>query len=342
MKVNILTKHRVGGPKIWGRDLVAMLNESCIDASHICRLKNLLTSPFYQDADIVHTTVPICYKLWRTPVVLTLHGDYIAEGHVSGSDNISNMVYNILQRLYPLAVKKADVITTPSQYLKERLGLDEAVVIPNAIFPERFKSVEHAEKTAINLVTVTKFYFKDKADGIVDIIAILDRVQRNTDKNINYTVIGGGHYLEKVKEKAKDFCVDVKFTGMIPNPKDFLERSDIFTYYSYHDNSPIVILEAMACGLPVITNNVGAVSEEIENGKDGFIAESNEGYIEYLLDMIEVCKERQKIGGNARKSIEEKFNWHTIVKRYIEIYGDLLEDSDNCICLPPRSRRALR
>jgi len=308
MKINILTPIRKGGPYNWGKCVTYLLNKKEFIAEHVHGLKQLLISPIYQNADMIHTTVPVTYRLWRKPTILTIHGEYPIEK-------------NIWRHFYPIAIKKADVITTPSKFLKERLNLTDAIVIPNAIFPEKFYPIKHLDKHTINLLTITKFYFKDKGESVLNIIRILENIQKNTDKMINYTIVGGGAYLEQVMEKAKDYKnVNVKFTGMVSNPKEFLEKSDIFLYYSNHDNFPIVFLEAMACGLPIVTNNVGATSEIIENMKNGYVAKDDKWYSEYLLNLIESPKIRQKIGENSRKAVENKFNWNKIINEYINIY----------------------
>ena len=310
MKINILTPVHKGGPYNWGRDLAYLLNKKGFVANHVHKLKEVLISPFYQNADIIHTTVPLTYKFWRKPVVLTVKGDY----------TIEKRKWRVL---YPLAIKKADVITTPSHFLKEKLNLYDPIIIPNAIFPERFKVVKHSEKDVINLVTVTKFAFKDKSEGVLNMIKILEKIQKITDKQINYTLIGGGLYLERLKEKTKKYDTNVKFTGFLDNPKEILEKSDIFIYYSVHDNFPNAILEAMASGLPVITNNVGAVHEIIETGKDGYVAEYDKDYQECLLSLLDDYKIRARLGQNARKTVEEKFDWNIIVNDYISIYEKL-------------------
>ena len=310
MKINILTSVHKGGPYNWGRDLAYLLNKKGFIANHVHKLKEVLISPFYQDADIIHATLPLTYKLWRKSVVLTVKGDY----------SIEKRKWRLF---YPIAIKKADVITTPSYFLKERLNLDDAVVIPNAIFPNQFKVVKHSEKDVINLVTVTKFAFKDKSEGVLNMIKILEKVQKSTNKNINYTIIGGGPYLEQIKEKTRGYNMKVKFTGFLDNPKEVLEASDIFVYYSIHDNFPNAILEAMASGLPVVTNNVGAVHEIIKSGKDGKVAECDEDYQKYLLNLVDDYKLRVKMGQNTRKTVEEKFDWNIIVNDYICIYEKL-------------------
>ena len=311
MKINILTSVHKGGPYNWGRDLAYLLNKKGFIANHVHKLKEVLISPFYQDADIIHTTLPLTYKLWRKSVVLTVKGDY----------SIEERKWRLF---YPIAIKKADVITAPSQFLKEKLTLDDAIVIPNAILPEQFKMVEHSDKDVINLVTVTKFGFRDKAEGVLNIVKILEKVQKSTNKKINYTIIGGGLYLEQIKEKTRGYNMKVKFTGFLNAPKEVLEASDIFVYYSIHDNFPNAILEAMASGLPVVTNNVGAVHEIIKSGKNGYVAEYDEEYMGFLLGLLNNYKLRVKIGQNGRKTVEEKFDWNNVIDDYIFIYDDII------------------
>jgi len=220
----------------------------------------LYLSPLFPGAEIVHTTVPFPFKLWQRPMVLTIKGDYTIE-------------QNIWQRFYPKTIAQAHAITVPSHYLKQRLGLEDAQVIPNALFPERFTTVQHGAKEQLNLVSVMSFYFQDKVEGLPKIANIVSKIQNHHSK---YTVIGGGAYLSAVKNQVADTKVDVNFTGFLADVRPHLTNSDIFLYYSHHDNFPNVILEAMASGLPVITNNVGAVSEIIDNGENGYIAENNE------------------------------------------------------------------
>jgi len=308
MKANLLTPIRKGGPYSWGEDLTYMLNQNGVLAKHVHSLPMLLGSCFYQQGDIVHTAVPIPFKLWKRPIIFTIHGDYTIE-------------QNMWQRFYPKTIAQASTITTPSQYLKQKLGLERAIVVPNALFLERFKQVEHREKEVLNLVTVTNFHFLDKAKGLINVAKVLQQVQ---NRKIKYTVIGDGIYLKQIKEEITKHRVSVEFTGFLTDPKQILAQSDIFLYYSYHDNFPIVILEAMACGLPVITNDVGAVSETIENEKNGYIADTDEAYLEYLLNLVGDAELRTKIGKNARKAVEAKFDWAKIVDEYIKIYKALL------------------
>ena len=82
MKVSLLTPINKDTSVPWGKDLVHILNKNGVQAKHIHSLPMLLKSCFYQDANIVHTTVPIPIKLWKKPIVLTMHGDYSLEQNI--------------------------------------------------------------------------------------------------------------------------------------------------------------------------------------------------------------------------------------------------------------------
>jgi glycosyltransferase involved in cell wall biosynthesis len=311
MKVNIITPVHTGGPYNSGKNLAKILNNRGITTSWTHKLPEVLLSPFWQNADIVHSMgIPIGFRLWRKPLVLTMKGEYTIEN-------------NLWQPLYPGAIRHANVVTTPSFFLKERLNLKNALVIPNAVFLENFHIVTHSEKSVVNLLTTTNFSFKDKSCGILDILEILDSIPKEDSQPINYTIAGGGPYLAMIENNTKKYATAANFKGWINNLDQFLQSGDIFVYYSCHDNFPNAILEAMACGLPVITNKVGAVSEIIDNGVNGFIANNHQEYKEHLTALIANIDLRSLIGNNARKTIEAKFDWNIIAQKYIDIYKKL-------------------
>lgn len=311
-KITIYTPHRVGGPWLWGKNLAEKINiySNKFKASHEFRTINLLSTPFWTNSDIVHSVNPIPFRLWRKPYILTIKGNFYQE------------TSNPYSRFYPMAIKNADLVTVPSLYLKGQLGLKNAVVIPNAVDLEKFSFIERGQQKSnkpIEILTVTKFYFEDKAEGVLNIIETLEEFQKISSIKFSYTVLGEGEFLEKTKEKAKNYNVKVKFAGH-QNPKPHLENADIFAYYSTHDNMPNVILEAMSTGLPVITNNIGAVSEMIENNKDGIIVNDKKNYLDNISKLIQDENFRLTIGRNARKSVENRFSWKTNIQEWLKIY----------------------
>jgi glycosyltransferase involved in cell wall biosynthesis len=295
MKVSIITGSRWGGPQTWARDLSQTLNRSGVAASHTFSKWGRLAKLLLDNADVVHSTVP---TLTGKSTVITVKGDYTIEN-------------NIYRKLYPVTVKRADVVTCPSRYLQNKLGLDNAVVIPNAVIPENFTVVDHRPKDTIKLMSVANSYFPGKADGLLRL--------KKTVLGLpccEWHIFGAG----QVPFRAKN----IYFHGFVANLKELYPAFDVFLHYSMHDNFPTVILEAMASGLPVITNRIGAVAEIVSHGDDGYIAADDDAY-RYLLQMLsESTEQRIKIGRNARLSVESKFDWQGIVAQYIDIYKGLV------------------
>jgi len=137
MKVNIISPVRVGGPYSTGKQLTELLIKNGIECTWTHQLYKVVLSPLWQTSDVIHALgIPISYRLWKKPLILTVHGEYTVEK-------------TIWQSMYPKAIMKADVITTPSHYIQQKLNLPNAIIIPNAIFVDRYNATIHSKKNII-------------------------------------------------------------------------------------------------------------------------------------------------------------------------------------------------
>ena len=89
----------------------------------------------------------------------------------------------------------------------------------------------------------------------------------------------------------------------------------------------MAILEAMACGLPIISTRVGAIPEVITDGVEGFLIEP--GDIEALADcIVRLGKDsqlRQRMGDAARKTVQQQYSLNAMVERLMDIYREVLD-----------------
>ena len=306
-KINIITPLRKGGPWCWGQQLTEKINQTGqFEAIHKHKLFSLLSSPICQKTDIVHTTIPITFRLWKKPVILTLHGNYKQEK-------------NIWQSMHPTAIKRADIVTVPSQYLKNELGIENALVIPNAV--DVPTSIQRTDKNKINFLSIGNFYFKDKALGVLKIIDILNQLKKETRLDFEYHILGKGKYLEFVKNESKKYQLkNIFFEGFI-DPKSYYSKTDIMLYYSDHDNMPLVIMEAMSYGIPVITNRVGAVNEMIDHQTDGYVAKNDDDYLEFFKKISLDSDLRHQLGQQAYQKIKDKFDWQVVIQAWLDVYS---------------------
>src|SRR3990172_6522464 len=195
--VHILTPVRKGGPWKWGDTLAEHLNKNGHwRAVHIHALPKVLLSPVYQGCDIVHTAMPVTHRLWRKPVVLTVRGDY-------RRDN------NVWSGMYPTAVKMADVVTVSSQFMKDELGIVDAVVIPPAVdvppltltLSRKGRGEYSGEESGIRLLTVTNFHFPEKAKGVLKIVNVLSSL-KSMGLQFTLSILGDGKYRKEMEGGA--------------------------------------------------------------------------------------------------------------------------------------------
>jgi glycosyltransferase involved in cell wall biosynthesis len=115
---------------------------------------------------------------------------------------------------------------------------------------------------------------------------------------------------------------NVKILGKVPNPElaKIMAESDAFVLPSYFEGFGLVLLEAMAAGLPVLTTTATAGPDIVTEGVNGFIIEP--GDLDALVSGMKFCLEnREKIvsmGMNARETAEQ-FSWNAYGDRWAKI-----------------------
>ena len=87
---------------------------------------------------------------------------------------------------------------------------------------------------------------------------------------------------------------------------------------------PKTLLEAMACGLPVIGTRIDGTKEIIEHGNNGILCDFDSGSIrKAIITLMKDGELRRRIGLNARKTIEEKFSLVKLIENELELYSQL-------------------
>ncbi len=132
-------------------------------------------------------------------------------------------------------------------------------------------------------------------------------------------------YLDKEKLSGK-----VKVKGWIPHDEvpEYLSTLKLLVLPSYTEGLPNIVLEAMACGTPVLATPVGAVPDVIKDGETGFIIEDNppQSLAQNVIRALNYPN-LMEVAQNARALVEKEFTYEKAVEKYREILGNLFSNT---------------
>jgi glycosyltransferase involved in cell wall biosynthesis len=137
-------------------------------------------------------------------------------------------------------------------------------------------------------------------------------------------IVGDGPYLPELRRRAEALRSPARFHGWLdnrsPELRQIYESSGIFVLPSEAENFPIVLLEAMAAGLAIITTEGTGCAEVV--GEAGLLVPVRDsGAIARALKrLVEDSELRQRLGAAARQRIEDNFTWRAVARRYVEEY----------------------
>jgi glycosyltransferase involved in cell wall biosynthesis len=139
------------------------------------------------------------------------------------------------------------------------------------------------------------------------------------------TVVGDGPYRGALEKAALALGISkrINFIGWQRN--DNLVRqyqaANIFVFPSRHEGMPNVVLEAMACGLPVIATSIAGNEELITHGKTGLLVppEDSINLMEALSALLSNPEQCKQMGLSGRKRVGQHFAWSSVAKQYIEL-----------------------
>ena len=237
--------------------------------------------------------------------------------------------------LVKFSIDKSDGVTAVSRFLKEKtltnyLCEADIKVIPNFVDTNFFKPSGNGEfrKTLApngERILVHTSNFRP-VKRVPDTIKIFEKVQKEIPSRL--ILIGDGPDRSECERLSRqlDLCDKVKFLGKQDGLVEILSSSDIFLIPSQSESFGLAALEAMACGLPVISSSVGGLPELVRHNETGFIAEIGDvdRMAKYTLELLTNEKKYNLFAENSRQRAVNNFDTSKVVPLYEEYYEQKL------------------
>lgn len=286
----------------------------------------------------LHRLEPLFFLfIYRNPKIVTIHINVVRD-ICARKGNVTGRIYQIFERF---------ILSRPKLF-----GINKIIFVSDKLKDEYIHEYSAISKKSVSIRTgiggemrilPSEEISKIKEEyGLLDKDFIILSLGRLTDqKNIplvldafnilrrqnkNAVIIVGGSgpaedeikkYIDKLKLKNIYFLGNVKQKDIV----GLYNIADVFVITSKYEGGPITIYEALSCGCPVISTDVGVAHEVIQNDITGFIVNENSA-IAFAEKMKIIRDDRTRFRSNVQKK-KSDFSIETIADRYIEIYNSI-------------------
>jgi glycosyltransferase involved in cell wall biosynthesis len=287
--------------------------------------------------DIIHHMLPAVFNYTFSPVALltqNLRHPFVfgpLSAHYYERPLNERILLPLTSRLHKRTIQKSTRIITVTNQVRnlytEWVDEEKISTIPFGVDTEVFKPAQgNEQQEEFGILYAGSLY---ALKGVPFLIRAMAYVRRNKIK-ANLTIVGEGSQKGALTALAKTLQIEkhVKFVGFVPNSKMPMHynRCDIFCFPTLGEPFGKAVVEAMACGKPVIATNVGGTAEIIQNGANGILVPpaNSEAIAAEIARLINDAQERRRIGKRARETAVERFSWEKIAEKYHHLYSELL------------------
>jgi N-acetyl-alpha-D-glucosaminyl L-malate synthase BshA len=295
-------------------------------------------------ADLIHAhwSLPqglagvLCGYISDVPCITTIHGS-----------DVYGLKYPFINALNAKVMKDSNACTANSRRTaracREISGREDIEIIPMGIDPGFFsksRDVEFLRKKA-EIEGETILFVGRLIDwkGVDDLIRAVPKVLEKYPK-AKLLLVGSGPRKRRLINLAKtlDITNNVLFTGEVNQGElpRYYSVANVFVLPSIVNDKGeteglgVVLLEAMACGIPVIGSNVGGIPDIINDGETGLLANQKDpdDLGQKIIMLLTDENLRKRVIENGLKFVKENFTWEVIADRFIKLYQDgILENT---------------
>ena len=265
-------------------------------------------------------------KIYRKKLLVTIRGK---KAVCFGEDSLRKRIIDFL-------IKKVDYIITLSKELKDiviDIGVQETKikVIPNGVDIDRFKPLKRDEcRRRLGLPLDKKILLSVGSliitKGFHKIIEILPEISKRCE--LNFYIVGdtgpAGDFRKEIEDKIRELNLkNVFLLGSKSNEElvCWYNACDVFCLATSAEGSPNVVMEALACGAPVVVSAVGGIPDIVKEEFLGFLIDPDSSTD--LKDKLEMALSIDWDRKRIRKYME-KFTWDWCAKQVVEVYKKAL------------------
>lgn len=261
--------------------------------------------------------------------------------HISNRRDMGFKKSDRLKRAFRLLNHRFDHVIAPARQVidalatHEKLSPGHSTVIPNGVDTERFRPRDeawrNARRQALGLGPGTVvFCCVARLSEVKCPLVLVDAFARvhASQPDVRLLFAGDGPMADEVRRKVDELGLSdgVAMLGAVDAIGELLPACDVAVLASSSEGMSNALLEAMACGLPIVATSVGGNLQLVRPGVNGVLVPPHDpgGLAEAMLSMARAPERRHEFGNRARRIIEEEFSSARMIGAYDHLYRGLL------------------
>ncbi len=266
----------------------------------------------------LHFFYPLIYFVWcykfihpNTIVVVTFHGKDITKLVTDANRDRLKRIAKIVDFTIPVG-------RTIAQMVNEKLELKTGMIQPVGVNNNVFYQEEGIAKE-YDFIWIGSFIHRKGID------VVIKAIREMQDPGIRYCFCGSGEYLKQIEELQKSYKVSIRQNQTQDQLRVLLNSSRFFLLMSRNEGFPTATIEAMYCGIPVLTSDIPQFREQVLQGVNGFTTpvDDAEALQERLLQLYTMEEgEYHKLCQGALKSFKE-LSLRQVCEELLETYRKL-------------------
>lgn len=207
---------------------------------------------------------------------------------------------------------------------------DKAVIIPNGIDTDLYKPHQHHNMNGELVIGMQSRLQKIKDHpSLLRAFKIL--LTNQPEPKLRLRIAGDGTTMTELKELTAQLGISdkVEFCGMLPETelKQFMDSLDIYVHATMGETMSNSIMQAMACGLPIVASDVWGVNNMLSNQTNALLVpvENPEAMAEAILNLINNKQLAGFLATEARKTAEKEYSNHRLFQQYSKLYNESIQ-----------------
>ncbi len=259
------------------------------------------------------------------PNVITIHGNMRQVAKSIGAKPFS--FYWLIAQLEAWTIRQAGGVVCLTRYTQKQVQslARKTWILPNAVDEAYFKIQPDppTELTILCVATVISYKNQNALIRCLDRVAAKQTIRLVFLGGVNPTSPYGLEFLELVKHRP--WCVNAGFVDGSALRENF-SAAHMLVLPSLEDNCPMVILEAMAAGLPVAASRIGGIPDLIDHGVNGLLFDPKDSsqIREAVMELLSDPQARKKMADAGKKRALERYHPVEIARQHLEIYREVM------------------